>query len=119
MSDLVTHLARLQDWLREIGSPPWKHVLIFEDPKETTSRMPRTMLKTVSEYEQRFEELLDSGYSWINLNGAGILEGSLVVVVEFPRESVGAPRDKVSVNLSCPTNLVRSDPSWDLSAHVD
>jgi len=60
----------------------------------------RSALTTPEDYAPRFDEHLAKGYSWINMNAAGILGDSLLVVIELPSYVSGAPKDKVAVNLS-------------------
>jgi hypothetical protein len=47
------------------------------------------------------EEYL-GGYSWVNLHAAGVVGGTLVVVVEVPARASGAPPSAAAVNLSGP-----------------
>jgi hypothetical protein len=69
------------------------------------------------EYRERFESLLDQGYSWINLNAAGIFDGNLLVVVEFPNYKSGIPRNKVPVIPSGPS-LRDGIPQCDIGARL-
>jgi hypothetical protein len=81
-------------------------------------RVPRTALRPMDEYRERFESLLGRGYSWINLKAAGIFDGNLLVVIEFPNYKSGIPRNKVSVNLSGPSHK-EGVPQWDIGARLE
>jgi hypothetical protein len=73
------------------------------------STLPRNAMHSVTDYEARFETLLVTGYSWLNLSALGVFDGELLVCVELPRDSVGA-YGRTSVNLSGPPGQV-----WDAS----
>jgi len=64
--------------------------------------IPKSKLYSIESYSKRFEELLDKGYSWINLVGNGVKDGNLIVSVELPKRPVGVIKEKISVNLSGP-----------------
>ncbi len=82
---------------------------------EGTMRVPRQALRSPADYGSRFEDHLHAGYSWINLNAAGVVDGVLVVIVEVPDYLSGAPADKVAVNPSG-TSGVRVEIADDCSA---
>lgn len=116
MSDLELHIQRLTGWARTLNGCPecWSAIQIVEDPlfsyRGETWKIPESALMSVKEYEDRFGELLLSGYSWVNLNFAGIFKNNAIVFVEYPRQSSGCSKAKVSVNLSGPEGK-----EWDLS----
>ena|SRR2546423_5575627 len=104
MNDLQIHLNRLTAVIKErCGKPFWTHILMTEYSSVEHGEIiniPKVALLTPEQYAQRFDELLEIGYSWIHLDALGTAEGALIVIVMWPREAVGAPRDRVSVNLS-------------------
>jgi hypothetical protein len=64
-------------------------------------------------YETRFDELLNEGYSWINMNLAGILEDSLFIIIEPPNYKNNIPIEFVAVNFSLPAKeIVNND--WNM-----
>jgi hypothetical protein len=84
-----------------------------------TDDIPRSALKTVESYASKFERLLAAGYSWINLSALGVLDGHLLVCVELPREPVGIPAGRTSVNLSGPPLDAQTRACiWDASVRV-
>lgn len=116
MSEIELHVGRLADWVRTLDGCPecWVGVQIVEDPLFTYRgekwEVPREALKSMSQYEGRFRELLSKGYSWVNINFGGIYQGNAIIFVEYPREASGTPKDKVSVNCSGPLGY-----EWDLT----
>jgi len=65
------------------------------------------------DYEERYQDLLQAGYSWINLSLYGLYEGTLVVGIELPSEARGVPPGRTSINFSGPP--VRDGaPDWQL-----
>jgi hypothetical protein len=84
-----------------------------------TDDVPLTALKTVEAYAPRFERLLAAGYSWINLTALGVLDKHLLVCVELPREPVGIPAGRTSINLSGPPLDPRTKACvWDASVRI-
>jgi hypothetical protein len=97
------------------------------EPDNIKCHVRKDELRTPSEYENRFNELLQVGYTWLNLSCYGIYESFLIVAVEVPSATVphatpsgwspkGEPRTlypgcATSVNLSGPANIVR-DNGW-------
>jgi len=96
----------LEKWLKDKGdAPEWKEILLIEDSEMQhgiSIIVPQKALKSPEEYAQRFEELLNRGYDWINLVGNGVLNNKLLVSIEFPKDPKRVPVDKISVNLSGP-----------------
>jgi hypothetical protein len=71
-------------------------------------RVRRKNLRSPSEYEDRFDELLSMGFPWINLWACGVLGDSLIVAVELPRTRPDEPCPTTSVNHSGPTERSRA-----------
>jgi hypothetical protein len=139
MSALSDHLDRLVQLLESIGlHRPSLDVRIFEhqhgDFNETDGRyhIRPERLRTVPQYEKRFDELLRVGYTWLNMSCYGVHDNRLLIVAIAPPSSTvprmtssgwsEEPRTLhpgciTSVNLSGPPNLVR-DKGWDVGAWV-
>jgi hypothetical protein len=84
-----------------------------------TDRIPRSALSTLEAFEPRFEELLSAGYGWINLSALGVMEDTLLVCVELPRDTTGVPRGRTQVVLSGPPIDVRTRALvWDASTRM-
>ena len=84
-----------------------------------TDEIPRRALTTAEAYASRFEALLTAGYAWINLSALGVLGEHLLVSVELPREPVGIPAGRTSVNLSGPPLGARTRACiWDASVRM-
>ncbi|MCP4978002.1 MAG: hypothetical protein GY931_17780 [Maribacter sp.] len=116
MSELEVHIQELFKWVRTLEGCPqnWNGVQIIEDPSFSIRgkvwKVPKESLKSIKEYEGRFEELLEKGYSWININFGGIYNDNAIVFIEYPNQSSGLPKDKVPVVPSGPFGH-----EWDLS----
>jgi hypothetical protein len=100
MSALSIHLERLLRSLESFGmQPPAQDVRIIEvDCKrfsidDGTYHAHREELCPPLEYENRFDQLLQTGYSWLNLSCYGVYGGFLIVAVEVPSATV-PPDDK-------------------------
>jgi len=134
MGALSKHLDRLLPWLESIGlQPPSRDVRIIELSADRFNRIDgkayvrKDELRSPVEYENRFDELLQTGYDWLNLSCYGVYGGFLVVAVEVPSATVplmtpsgwspeGKPRTlqpgcHTSVNLSGPARNVL-DHEW-------
>jgi hypothetical protein len=107
MNGLDREVARLVAVLAEWRPLLTWRIMRFADAADVryaghTVRVPRRALCSPEEYADRFEHYLRAGYSWVNLNAAGSVDGVLIVLVEVPENSSGAPADQVVVNLSGP-----------------
>jgi hypothetical protein len=99
----------------------WSQVLFVESPSLVygeVCRIPQSALILPEDYANRFDELLNGGYHWINMNALGIWKDKLIVVIELPNYKSNIPRDKVSVNFSGPT-ILDETPQWDLSNRIE
>ncbi len=108
---LDQHLQRLLSFLSERGlqPPPTEHIKILEIGRASAGSGPLVVraseLLDPADYAQRFEELLDAGFAWLNLSCYGVVDGSLLVAVELPAAPSGAVGGP-SVNLSGPAQSV-------------
>jgi hypothetical protein len=124
LSDVLDELKKMAD---EYGPLSCFELRIVEingntpnkpgDFPETDHTRFQVQLRTPAEYEQRFEELLDRGYSWLNVGFRGIYRNFLIVGVELPSlkfpDGSGRsiprtlyPGHRTSINLSGPCNAV-------------
>lgn len=81
--------------------------------KTGLTRIPRNCIFNFEDFENRFEELFDYGHSWINLYLAGIIEDTLLILIEVPQYKNNVPREFVSVNFSLPIKRI-ADNNWNL-----
>ena len=122
MNELRLHLNRptslIHSWSNR--SLSWSEILIAEDADVEHGEVtfiPRSTLATPEEYAARFDAHLDAGYSWINMNAAGIIDETLLVIIELPDYSNTTPRGKASVNLSGP-NMKDGEIQWDVTNYI-
>ena len=122
MSDLKTNINELFNFAAQHGfDKTFSAILIIEDKSinhilETGSKIvPRQAIFTPANFERRFNDIADSGHSWINFHLAGVLKESLVIVVEVPDYENKVPRDFVSINFSLPTTEIIEN-NWDISS---
>jgi len=133
MGALSNHLDGLLRCLESSGlRPPSQDVRIIEvsagvNSSDGKHHVRNDELRRPSEYENRFDELLQTGYRWLNLSCYGVHEGFLIVAVEVPSATVAhmtpsgwSPEGKArtlhpgcttSVNLSGPARIVL-DHQW-------
>ncbi len=118
MHDLQKHLDRLISFFPGWSEQPlsWSCVLFAEAMNIKFGKViqiPRSALATPEQYAAQFDKHLNAGHGWINMNAAGILDETLLVIIELPSYVNTVPRDKVSVNFSGP-NMRR----WDVSGYI-
>ena len=119
MSALSSHLDRLLDWLEGMGlHPPSRDVRIVEISQisrvsaDGTYHVRRDELRRPLDYETRFDELLRTGYTWLNMSCYGVHDGLLIVAIEVPGPRTPYPGCPTSVNLSGPA----VDRKWNVAA---
>src|SRR5205814_7701302 len=86
-------LDELQAWLRNKDQAPgWSKVLLAEarqvtwptEPNDRSGKLSRASLRTLAEFEPRWNELVIACRgSWIDLSAYGVLGDSLVVLVRW------------------------------------
>ena len=83
---------------------PQQPIRILEVRADATFPLPIRVesLREVRDYSDRFDEIVSSGHSWVNLRVAGICEGFLVVTVEVSKDTLPGP---------CQTPLTFSGPT--------
>ena len=120
-SELELDVDRLMTWLsQKFEVPTYSDTrLIALDPKNTdidgTGKIKifTNEFVTLSGYKDTYKEKLQSGYTWINLNCAGIYdEEFMIFMIEYPSSPSGASR--TSVNHSGPhLDPTTRLPVWD------
>jgi hypothetical protein len=119
MRNLDDAVQRLLAFLHARGRPPSRDVLLIEFDERPAldgtgrRRISRQQFKSPSEYADRFDEVLEMGYAWVNLSCHGVFEGRLVVGIELPAHP-SANRRRTSVNYSGPSAAVIAN-GWSLS----
>jgi len=110
MSALSLHLDRLLRWLEGNGLQlPSRDIRIVEigqirqTSTDGTYHVRRDQLLSPLDYETRFDELLEKGYSWLNMSCYGVHDGSLIVAIEVPGPRTLYPGCPTSVKLSAPS----------------
>jgi hypothetical protein len=123
MTSLREAMGSLLEFTKShVGPPPNADVLVVEVragvPVDARGRLclVRDDFFEPDDYESRFGELLGSGVAWINLSCLGLLNGRLVVSVEYQRSPSGPVVRAPSINYSGPPKLVLQH-GWD-AAHV-
>ncbi len=114
MSALLFALAELKKHAKDVPASILERDVRFlelEIGRRTDDRgrviVERRELRSAEEYAPRFEELLASGYAWVNVNLCGVLGNIVVVVVTVPAHtSSRTPPIQTSVNYSGPTKGV-------------
>ena len=126
MSALDYHLQRLITSIQTLPKAPttWSKIMVVDDRDILHTfglppfrHIPRWALHSPEDFAAKFDEYLRVGYSWINLNAAGLWDDVLIVILERPNlansASAGKP-ELVSVNLSGPATL-DGQPEWNLT----
>jgi hypothetical protein len=117
--------AMLLSLPRTAAAPPWRRILLSEESKverigKGASRpsLPSDELKTPTEFEPRWQEMVDLGRGrWINLSAQGVWRDALIVLAEPPTRGDlhSHPANRISVNFSGPN--VGSD--WRVESQLD
>src|SRR5258708_29995631 len=127
MSALSSHLDGLILWLETArGQVPSHEVRMLEvntrevNLKDGKYHVRKDQLRLPSQYESRFDELLQMGYPWLNLSCFGVYDGFLIVAVEVPTLPDVTPfrsslQQLTSVNISGPQSIV-CDAAWALDS---
>lgn len=120
---LQTHLNRFVSFVHnDEQCLACSRVLIVEDSDivhqqvegKYISFVPRHALATPEQYSRRFEEHMNAGFSWININAAGIWDDTLLVIIELPNYASVTVRNKASVNFSGP-HTIGGQPKWEVA----
>ena len=120
-SALSTCLRQLFDFLEQWElPPPTREVRIVEVSRPITIDergryvLSGDVLQKPSEYEARFDELMHSGWPWVNMSCFGVYNGFLIIGIVYPGY---APKEEhrhrpPSVNYSGPQTRVIQH-GWD------
>jgi hypothetical protein len=110
MKTLEEYFDSLSKWLSSHGVPAWNNVLFSEDLRIdpfNKKSLNQSEFTSLTEFSDRFNELLKEGHNWLNLGALGILNGALIVSVEKPKFNAGSAT--TSVNQSGPPNCVKDN----------
>ena len=115
MSELKKHFERLMNFAKQSGfHKPFSKAYFVESKSieihpNGLNKIPEPEIFSFERYEIRFEEIVNQGYSWININFAGVLNDFLLVVIEIPnyKNTIGF----TEVNLSLP-NMKVIENDW-------
>ena len=114
------HLARVVTYFRKsCPKATWSEVRFFEGEPLDGRFLSTNVLLSPSDYRARFCELLEEGYSWLNLSASGVLDDWLILSVEWPQYGNSTPREYVSVNLSGPRFDSDGNLAWNLSNRIE
>lgn len=117
--DIQTLLTFILDRYKKI--PPYKDLRVtinncgtIYEGEYCYQLLDMNEIYKIKEFEEIYIELKKKGYSWINLNCAGILEGDLLLTLELPNDTSNVPFGYTSINLSGPIlNPETNKPYWD------
>jgi hypothetical protein len=99
------YLGYFDCWLRQLGMPAWRSVVITEGFRGNGSKAP-AVVYSVDEYRPRFSELLARGWPWVNVHAAGLLGDDLLVSIDVPTYDPTESR-VTAVNISGPATDVQ------------
>lgn len=114
--------ALIEKWGGQIDA--WSAVGIAEETAlkrvgvglQEVCYISHSVLCMSEDYAPHFDALLQRGYSWLNMNAAGIVNETLIVIIELPNyvtEIVG----KTSVNYSGP-GIIGGKAQWDATDRI-
>ena len=110
MNELKDYIEGLEKWLLSNKPiPEWDTVLIGDESdfyQEGKLKIEIKLLSSIDGYEQKFTDLLNDGYSWINLSAIGVQNKHLLVCVEKPAYPSGAGKEQISINYSGALNAL-------------
>jgi hypothetical protein len=121
MSDLERHFIRLMNFARQHNfHKPFSEVYFAEDKSiqrssrtDEINEISQQNIFNLANYEIRFNEVLNQRHSWININFAGMLNDSLLIIIEVPNYENNA--EFTEVNLSLPDRKVMEN-DWNISS---
>lgn len=118
MSELKDHFERLMNFAKQSNfHKPFSEVCFVESKSiqyysNQLNKISRQEIFSFENYENRFNEALNQGHSWINMNLAGVLNDFLLVIIEVPNYKNNS--EFTEVNLSLPdTQVIEND--WNIS----
>ena len=121
MSALSSYLDMLLQEIESLGlQPPSRDVRVIEISQirrvspDGTYHVQQNELRKPVDYESRFDELLATGYSWLNMSCCGFHDGSPIVMIEVPGPRTLYPGCFTSVNTSrrTPPDGAEWDVTW-------
>jgi hypothetical protein len=75
-------------------------------------RFKQTSIHSIKEYEQRFQEILQSGVPWVHLSCFGITAGSMLIGIDIPRYSNFVTPDTVKFSFTGPPLSLDGRVRW-------
>jgi len=114
--ELAWYISQLEDMANTLDDvPDWDGILLTEGfiARNDNQQINRGNLYEPDFFITRFDEVVASGHSWVNLSFVGVLEGKLLISLEDVSSSI-IEGCSTSVNLSGPLNLIRSRHGWNL-----
>jgi len=122
MSELKKHFERLMDFAKQNNfHKPFLQVYFVEDKNvrrlpEKPDKLSRQNIFALKDYENRFNEILEQGHSWINLHFAGMVNDSLLILIELPNYKNNAAITTVNLSLA-EKSVVEND--WNISIFME
>jgi hypothetical protein len=121
-NDLASCLQELQAHIIRWDAQPnaWSSIAIIEDSAVRREKqfcyLALSDLSSPENYANRFAQLMMHGYSWLNMNAAGIVDHTLIVVIELPNY-VTTTIGKTSVNYSG-APIIYGQSKWDANDRI-
>jgi hypothetical protein len=123
---LAEDINELMEWLgKDYPIPDHKECKVFinkcnmikENGKYYVTIDPDD-IKEIELFEDQYQELKKRGYSWINLNCAGILDNNLLFSIELPRDTKGVPYGFTPINKSGPPFDIKNNKlNWEFKTN--
>ena len=82
-------------------------------------RFKASDLMEIEQYEECFENILNSGYAWVDVQFGGYLRDKLIMIVYYPCEATGVPAGKTKIELHGPALDINDAPRWDITKLYD
>lgn len=108
LDDLKIDIERLlENFSREIRNVDYDQIKVAVEDRSSQNnfidgRIPilKTKVYSIEEYSQEYHSQKNKGYSWINLQLAGMHNNELIIVISYPARINNI--EKTSVNFSGP-----------------
>lgn len=125
MTELKDDVDTLLSWLgKECRIPKYEKFLFaldgdfYFDHESQYQKIDQNKVYEIGDFGGIYKDKKQSGYSWINLQCAGLYENALFFIVECPGVSVGS--EHTSVNFSGPFSSIGAPGvEWDLGKKIE
>jgi len=121
-NDLGNDIEMLIDVVSQTTKiPDYNDIKVVVNDSNMVSKDGRIVLNktcylSIEDYSKEYHANKNQGLGWINLQCAGIMDGVLIVVIEYPKKTDDKNNSYTSVNLSGPFyNQVTGFPEWNFS----